>query len=50
MKLGRERREGLGRVETVVREKRNGLQTILLCLGTSSGVKINSLSREKFAL
>ena len=50
MKLGGERQEGLGRVEMVAREKRNGLQTLLFCLGTSSSVKKNSLSREKFAL
>ena len=45
MKLGREWWEGLGRVETVAREKRNGLQTLLFCLGTSSGVKTGNCQK-----
>ena len=47
MKLGRERREGLGQVDTVAREKRNGLQTLLCCLGASSGVKCNLINQLK---
>ena len=54
MKLGWKRREGLGRVDTVACEKRNGLETLLCCLGTSSGVKCNLINQlkscEKFAL
>ena len=54
MKLGQKRLEGLGRVNTGAHEKKNGLQTLLFCLGTSSGVKCNLInqlkSRDKFAL
>ena len=47
MKLGQERGVGLGRDDTVAREKRNGLQTLLFCLGTSSGVNCNQITQLK---
>ena len=47
-KLGREGQEGLGRDDMVAHEKRNGLQTLLFHLGTSSGVKCNLINQLLF--